>query len=269
MAATPAQKKRAPKKASGPLPILVIHRKNLAGWLLFLVFSCGLMFVCGVMVGRNTMPLRFDMDSLDAKLANLKRSVLSAKKVEHIDVMENLKKNRLPESRPQPSRTLSPKHGKPEGIQKAQAPKAKEEKTSEGSGRTQARAEKTAPPKKAAGQDSAGPAAGKQKPEKAPEQSRPSAQSSSGKADSGGPAKKSGYAIQVASLKDPESAGKVRKRFLAKGYPAYCRKAEVNGITYHRVRIGPYPSREKAGEDRRNLADAGVDAMVFLIDGSD
>ncbi|HMA67766.1 MAG TPA: SPOR domain-containing protein [Desulfosalsimonadaceae bacterium] len=274
MAATSAQKKRAPRKTSGPLPILVIHRRNLAGWLLVFVCCCGLMFVCGVLVGRNTMPLRFDMDSLDAKLANLQRSVLTTGKVEPIDVMENLKKNGLPEVRQQRTHTLAPKTGKPEHIEKAQAPKTDAEKTPRQSGKpARARAESRISAQNsgpsAAGQESAEAGAGRQTPVKTPHQPGPSAQNSDKDAAAGAPAKRSGYVIQVASLKNPESAGKVRKRFLAKGYPAYCRTAEVNGITYHRVRIGPYPSREKAREDRSNLADAGVDAMVFLIDGSD
>ena len=58
----------------------------------------------------------------------------------------------------------------------------------------------------------------------------------------------------------------VRDRFLAKGYPAYVKKADVNGKIWHRVRIGPYPSKEKARKDLQSLTDAGVSGMIFLAE---
>ncbi len=271
MARTAATKKPGPKKTGGT-PIFVINRQNIAGWLLVGVMACGLMFVAGVMVGRNTMPIRFDMQQLDEKLANLKQSVLTTK-IKAIDVIENLKRDGMPEARSGDPHTIEPKYGKGGNIAKTPVtPAASGENPDSGkkradradSGETAAAPETDAAAK---------PVAAKSPPEQPVKQKTDREKSDRQQAATSNPAKESGshgqgdnYAIQVASLKDPGSAYKVRDRFLEKGYPAYCKKASVNGVVYHRVRIGPYPDKEKARKDFSSLNEAGVGAMIFLVD---
>ncbi len=74
------------------------------------------------------------------------------------------------------------------------------------------------------------------------------------------------YAIQVASLQEPDKAAAVRDKFRSRGYPAYCQSSKVRGVTWHRVRIGPYPDRHTADQDHLRLKEVGVDAMVFVLE---
>jgi cell division septation protein DedD len=74
------------------------------------------------------------------------------------------------------------------------------------------------------------------------------------------------YAIQVASLREPEKAAVVRDKFRLRGYPAYCQSSEVQGVIWHRVRIGPYPDRQTADQDYMRLKEVGVDALVFVLE---
>jgi cell division protein FtsN len=74
------------------------------------------------------------------------------------------------------------------------------------------------------------------------------------------------FAIQVASLKDPEKADILMNKFKEKGYPAFCQKSEVNGTTWHRVRIGPYPERALADKDQSRLKAAGVDSLIISME---
>ena len=266
------------KKSSNTAPILVINRQNIIGWLLVGVMGCGLMFLTGVLVGRNTMPLRFDMEALDQKLANLKQSVLT-NKIEAIDVIENLKSNRMPQVKPDAPHTLTPKYEKGGGHQAAVKPEAlpsKEAAAAEGrageaaeagrpdSAGKQQEAQASPPPEpvetKRAQRNPAQAAA--------PETDQATDRETARKPAAARPVQAGGYTIQIASVKDPENAGKVRDRFLEKGYPAYCQKATVNGSTFHRIRIGPYPSRQAAKKDYQSLEEAGVNAMLFLVDNS-
>jgi cell division septation protein DedD len=262
-----APKKAAPKSRR-PAPILVINRHNLFGWLVVGIVGCGLMFAAGVMVGRDTMPVRFDMERLDRKLANLKQSVLSST-VEPIDVIENMKTDSLPAVQAGKPHTLAPKYAKSDIEETPVSPPALEPEAKQ--------AEARAPAGKASGKETGDGGAPEPKADAA-DQPTPIKKAAAEKPE---PAEdlpeaaaalrgktKYGFAIQVASLKNAESAGKVRDRFLAKGYPAYCRRARINGSIYHRVRIGPYPSRENAQKDRESLADAGVDAILVVVDSA-
>jgi cell division septation protein DedD len=74
------------------------------------------------------------------------------------------------------------------------------------------------------------------------------------------------YAIQVASLREPDKAVAVRDKFRSRGYPAYCQSSEVKGVIWHRVRIGPYPDRRTADQDYMRLKEVGVDALVFVLE---
>ena len=74
------------------------------------------------------------------------------------------------------------------------------------------------------------------------------------------------YAIQVASLREPDKAAAVRDKFRSRGYPACCQSSEVQGVIWHRVRIGPYPDRHTADQDYMRLKEVGVDALVFVLE---
>ncbi len=49
-------------------PFLVLSRRAIAGWLGVIFILCAWMFVVGVLVGRGTAPVKFDIDGLQSKL---------------------------------------------------------------------------------------------------------------------------------------------------------------------------------------------------------
>ena len=73
------------------------------------------------------------------------------------------------------------------------------------------------------------------------------------------------YGIQVASLKQSASAEIVAEEFATKGYPVYRQKIEIDGTTWHRVRLGPYVSKEKAEKTLQGLKASGMASESFLI----
>lgn len=205
------------------------------GRLLLLFFTSACMFVVGVLVGRNTAPVNFDMKNLDSKLSQLEVSVLAGnedqrKEQEKIpeeisfEFYDKLKeKNEIDEHAAGRPRVLAPKHERPDP--------------------SEIQLEKTAG----------------DKPDRPERQVQMQARSSAE------PEKK--YAIQVASMRNPESAEKIRNKFSDKGYPAFTKTAVVEGKgKWCRVRLGPYKGRKQAEDDLTRLQKAGVDAMIVLND---
>lgn len=268
-------KKKTTKKKAASRPIFIINRSNVLGWILAGFLGCLLMFVLGVLVGRNQAPIHFDIKRLDEKLTNLKQSVLTTK-IKPFDVIGNLKQDGVPEVRENDPHTLSPKYTKKDITEDSVSPETLNPEPTGAQPESNASETETETPAPAETQSTASKAeisapVQDTAPDPMPVK-KPAAPASrrSAATDTASPkyAGVDGYAIQIASLSDPESAALVRDRFLEKGYPAYCRKADVNGKTWHRVRIGPYPSKEKAQKDLKSLNDAGVSAMIFLAEGS-
>ncbi len=54
-----------------------------------------------------------------------------------------------------------------------------------------------------------------------------------------------GWVFQVASLNERPKADAMAADLKAKGFPAFVETAEVNGKTYHRVRVGPRQERKQ------------------------
>lgn len=221
---------------------------------------CGCMFILGVLVGRNTAPVQFDVDSLEKKLINLQDSVLKREKqninvaadpdpfIEPVDIIDTLKDKgkkpqvyeqyvppvltpkyaKIPPSRQQPERT----NAKPEPVPKKKVvrlnPVKKFEPVIEKKAKVEVEKKIKEPPK-----------------QKMPD---------------------TGCAIQVASLKNQQKAKSLTKKFKKKGYPAFCQSLAINGEMWHRVRIGPYPDRSLAEKDRLRLKEAGVDSIVLSLD---
>lgn len=270
--ATRSPRNRAGKKKPATRPIFIIDRRNVLGWSFLAFFACGLMFVLGVLVGRDQVPIRFDIERLDEKLIHLKQSVLTNQEIKPFDVLGNLKKDGIPEVQKTDPHTMAPRYAKKEISEEPVSPEAlkPEPAAPESEPDSKTAAEKTQeteagvstqPPAEETGSKpaSAPDTAYVKKPAVSKPQKSAPAQAATARNIDGG-----GYAIQIASLSDPESAATVRDRFLSKGYPAYVRKADLNGKTWYRVRIGSYPSKEKARKDLKSLTEAGVSAVIFL-----
>lgn len=276
------QKKKAPKK---PPPFIIIDNRNMFGWLLSCFFVCGCIFFIGVLVGRNTAPVQFDVDRIEEKLSRLQESVLKQKEKEpgshapcgstplmaapdsvelaelpivHENIIDTLKdKGVEPEIYKQyiPP-ILTPKYPKtPPADQKALADETPSKAEAQPPERTLA---STAPPKPVAvlKPEVFADSAKASEPLVTPEE--PASGSPAASADQG-------FAIQVASLKDPEKARMLMHKFKEKGYPAFCQSSKVDGTTWHRVRIGPYSERTTAVNDQKRLKAAGVDSLVITM----
>ncbi|MFO7860242.1 MAG: SPOR domain-containing protein [Desulfosalsimonas sp.] len=216
-------------------------RGGASGWVLMIFIASGCMFILGVLVGRNTAPVHFDMQHLDEKLAQLQSSVLSEpgeQQTSNDRIPEDIsfefydrlrEKSQVDEYAQGRPRVLAPKHPKPDLAEiRVQPPRSKPET-------------EPMPAQKESGHPV----------QIAAEQPSPSA---SGKL----------FAIQVASLRDRQKAETVEKKYKDKGYPAFTQKAAVEGQgRWHRVRIGPYTNRSQAENDLVRLQKAGVDAMLL------
>lgn len=69
--------KGTPKKKSAP----VQTRKGRALWIGLFFFACGWMFVLGILVGRGTAPVQFDIKKLHEELASLKAAVIKKERL--------------------------------------------------------------------------------------------------------------------------------------------------------------------------------------------
>ena len=65
----------------------------------------------------------------------------------------------------------------------------------------------------------------------------------------------SGYTVQVASCESMTYAEHLIQIYTERGYEPYMVKANVDGETYYRVRIGIYPSLSEAQSLKSELAD--------------
>ncbi len=73
------------------------------------------------------------------------------------------------------------------------------------------------------------------------------------------------YGVQVAALKQADNADFVKEKFTAKGYPVYRQKADVDGVTWYRVRLGPYANMEKARETLEQIKSSGLAKGGFVV----
>lgn len=62
-----------------------------------------------------------------------------------------------------------------------------------------------------------------------------------------------GWVIQVGSYGKQANADGMRKKLEAKGYRVIVTSSQVNGKTFHRVRVGPYPTKTDAQGSAKNL----------------
>ena len=72
-----------------------------------------------------------------------------------------------------------------------------------------------------------------------------------------------GWAVQVVSAPDMAQAESVRAHLQRAGWPVFQETAAVNGVTYYRIRVGPYPAESDAMTARSRLrSDMGIEGWV-------
>ncbi|HEY6942826.1 SPOR domain-containing protein [Dokdonella sp.] len=78
------------------------------------------------------------------------------------------------------------------------------------------------------------------------------------------PAPASGrYVLQTGSYPDPKAADEAKAKLALAGFVAQVQPVTINGKTWHRVRLGPYPSASELEAAKRSLADNGINAIAL------
>ncbi|MBW1892834.1 MAG: SPOR domain-containing protein [Deltaproteobacteria bacterium] len=199
-------------------------RRQAVGWICAFMFLLVWIFILGVMVGRGTSPVRFDIDKLQKDFAELKAEVLKKEKT--------ITKNRSDELLKKEDFAFHRELIAPDELPKSQAEKKA------------VVAKKKKPVVKTV----------KKRADKKP--SKP-AQKKETVSVSGG------YALQIASLKEVKHADALVKKLKNKGYSAYYIAVSLPGKgVWYRVRIGPLKSKTKALAVLKNIKKDHKGAML-------
>jgi len=226
---TSSPEKKASKKQT---------RKGLIPWIGLTVFACAWMFVLGILVGREMVPVRFDIEKLQTELAALKEAVIKKELDQYkIDLNSDNNKTEMKFYEALKSTDSEDKLKNdsidhqikflPEKLVSSEETKAPVKNT-------------VAPAKKIASVQK----------EKTPDLKKPS---------QGG--KK--YTVQVASIRDPKDADRLVDRLKKQGYPAYRSLGLIpdKGIWY-RVRVGYFKDRTEADSTLKRLKKEKIEAIV-------
>jgi cell division septation protein DedD len=242
---TPSKKEKSSKKQS---------RKGLIPWIGLTLFACAWMFVLGIFVGRETVPVRFDIEKLQNELAALKERVIKKELNQYnIDSNTDVTKTKMKfyESLKKTGKEESLKNN----VVKQQKKSLPEKAVS---------AQKTKTPTKTI--DSA------QKEKKSglkkPAQSNPAAVASladthTKRSDQGPEQADKNFTIQVASLRDSRDADKLVNKLKKGGYPAYRSIGKIPGKgIWFRVRVGYFKSRTEADLTLKRLKNEKLKAVI-------
>jgi cell division septation protein DedD len=213
-----------------------IPKRN-SGWLLLLLFVSAWMFFLGVLVGRGTVPVKFDIDKLQRELAALKADDIK-KQLSRVEISSDstqLKKDfgfyeALKDTKDDSKRSSGRKDGQTSGESLSVS-------------KTSAKKKKKVSPSN-------------------PSRNDASRKATSTPSDKGIDGPKT-LTIQAASFKDPKDADKMVAILKKKGYPAY----RIIGVVpekgvWYRVRIGNYSSKTEASTTMKKLQKVGLKAYL-------
>jgi len=242
------------KKESPPSP----PRKGLAVWIGLTLFACGWMFVLGILVGRETVPVKFDMEKLQNELAALKEAVVK----KELDQYKIASSDDIDKTKMGFYETLK-KTGSDDDL-KVDIPTLEnkplaEQETGSGTEKTsvskEIESEKrnvTPPPK----------AASKTKKTDPPKKLAPPQKKKTANLNKKAEGHKN-FTIQIASLKDSAAADKMVAKLKKKGYPAYRSIGKIpdKGIWY-RVRVGYFKDRAEARGTVKRLKNEKIEGII-------
>jgi len=213
--------------------------------LLFLI--SGWMFVLGVLVGRGTAPVNFDIQALQKELLALKESMVKQeKRAMELDSAKTGAKSSLE------FYEALKKKGKDEQIQiiEKKAP-----------AKAPSKALPKAPPKTPPAAPPPSPLTSQKRVSKAkdtPEEKKDSPVLPAVK-----PSPSGTLAVQVASTKDAASAEALVKKLTQLGYAGFSTMAEIpDKGTWYRVRVGPYQTKAEAEQMRQELTKDQFNGIV-------
>lgn len=232
-------------------PFLVLSRRAIAGWLGVIFILCAWMFVIGILVGRGTAPVKFDIDGLQSKLEASRQSIDKTRKGQaqaDSDIVED--KTNFDFYEALPANREDTKIDKKKATQviskKVDQPPEKKPPAT-----TEKKAAKKSKSQKHTGQKSGAP---KKRPAKQPVAAK-SETKPTGKV----------YTIQVAAFqaKNEKTADRLVAKLKNEGYAAYrtITKVKDKGI-WIRVRIGKYNSRAEASPTLKKLKKSGMKPII-------
>jgi cell division protein FtsN len=200
-----------------------VTRKGLLAWGSAILFVAAWMFLLGVLVGRGTAPIEFDIDSFQRGLL-AKREAAGKEQEDQLNRqtgggadqtdLEFYSLLKSSESDDQLSAPPAAKAPAPAPAEKAPKPTA-----------APLRAAETAKKPPPATPSKTDRLAASPVPEKAPK----------------GP-----FTVQVASLKEARAAEAMVARLAKKGYPAHAARIVISGKPWYRVQIGGLATRTEA-----------------------
>ena len=242
---TPSPKKKSSKKQT---------RKGLILWIGLTLFFCAWMFVLGILVGREMVPVKFDMEKLQNELAALKEAVIK-KELDQYKIDSNTDDSKTKMEFYESLKKTGGEAGlKNDTIKRQEKPEPKKTASLQ---KKKMSTQKTGPAPKAKTSDL-----------KKVTQNNPPAVASSpaSQARQGGQGHEragSKFTIQAASLRDSGIADKLVSRLKKKGYPAYRSIGKVPGKgIWYRVRVGYFNSRSEAGPTLNRLKKEKMNAII-------
>jgi cell division septation protein DedD len=209
-------------------------RKGLAIWICLILFVSAWMFILGILVGRGTAPVQFDIEKLQNELAALKEDVVK-KELERFKIDSNASDNKaemnfyeeLKVTKDEDSLNIdtSEQNKKPLPENIVSEPK------------------KIGPSEEALSVN-------------AHQESKPESKNNTDKTNKN-------LTIQVASFKDPTAADKMVAELKEKGYPAYRSMGKIPGKgIWYRVRVGHYGSKSEADSTIKKLKKDRLDCIL-------
>jgi len=209
-------------------------RKGTTLWLCIIFFVSAWMFVLGVLVGRGTAPVHFDIESLQKELAALKEAVQKKEQQWYKNRSEPVSDNpdlefheALKQSRIEPRLDMEAHRPDKPAVNLKKVPVAE----------------------------------GKKPPESQPKPSESTenrAVAPSGATDTAG-----NFTIQVAALREANFADVKVAELIRKGYPAYRTTGTVPGRgTWHRIRIGNFKDRTEASRMLERLKRENIKGII-------
>lgn len=246
-------RKKNKKVPSGKKPSLVLSRRAVTGWVCVIFFVAAWMFVIGVLVGRGTAPVKFNIDKLKKKLqisqnepkkqADVRTQTDSgiAEDKTKLDFYEALKEDREDEK-----------------LLEKELPKVIAKKPESAS-------EKSAASKKDNSKKQPADTETKTKATRTPTKKESVKSASKEKVSSKNPATSNStvYTIQAASMKDSKDADRLVAKLKKQGYPAYRVIGKISGKgIWFRVRVGEYKTKAAARGTVEKLKKAGMKPIV-------
>ena len=255
------KKKNKRKEPEFKKPFIVLSRRKIAGWLCLILFLCAWMFVLGVLVGRGTAPVKFDIAALEKKIGvsqkndvappNKKpaqKEAVSVKDKTELDFYEALEENKVDPKIPilKKPKTAEPKIDKPVEKSVSQKP-------------PKPTAQKRAPAK--TGSPKSAPRKSKPVPTPPKKKSTQQKVAAVEKTSASGPI----YTIQAAAVKSAKDADQLVQKLKKSGYPAYRAIGKIPGQgIWFRIRIGNYKNKTEALSIMKKLKKDGHKPILVM-----